>query len=539
MAYLTELATNYKRPYSKPDIAHMQMLKRSSSLTSEYSSEHSQYSMTFNATDDLPLSHKTKELNSLTVEEREQAMFDMHGVSIGQDADPANVEQLLEQMKKKLETVHTKIHPGLAIAMEQDIEYVMNERIKFLRADRYDPNEAADRMGKYFSMKKDHFSDETLGRDLTLQDIPSSDWGHWTKGFGQVLREKDTSGRVVFFYFGRLYPSCPPDVAIRYLLYSLSLAAQEEAAQKAGMVAVDFSLGFEGEEVQTLKERMTYRGQHWSLFRNISTCTPLRIVARHYCFNPIAVQEPEEVLMIPAPAYLTVRSTFHFGTPAEIINRLITYGIHRDSIPINEIDGAINTEFHTKYLESLIEKEGLPAPAPMPAVTPFESLSLHSGLSLSSHESDRLVRPKSMEFESGVVSTPTMTRATMVNDIAIAAFQSKKNESFAAGDIVWTLGQKDVVMGRGHHNRSHPGNLYYRHVLDQYKEKYHSANRVEKMTLGDEIMARIYENGSRFVSLEETQEGGMRGYKVEPLERARYKMTHDLRNMKRSNRSKR
>lgn len=108
--------------------------------------------------------------------------------------------------------------------------------------------------------------------------------------------------------------------------------------------------------------------------------------------------------------------------------------------------------------------------------------------------------------------------------------------SLPTSDIAWTLGQNDIVMGRGHHNRSHPGNVRYRQVLELYKDRYHRANRVEKMILGDEIMAKILENGSRFVSLQDTQ-GGLKGYKIEPMERARYKMAHDLRNMKRSQKS--
>lgn len=75
--------------------------------------------------------------------------------------------------------------------------------MRFLRADRFDAELAAQRLVLHFQIKQELFGDEKLGREIFLQDIRivEDDWDAMQRGFLQVLPKRDFSGRRVLFFY--------------------------------------------------------------------------------------------------------------------------------------------------------------------------------------------------------------------------------------------------------------------------------------------------------------------------------------------------
>jgi hypothetical protein len=193
------------RHFSKPEISLLQ--GRSSPVMASCNTTFARGSM---------LSGFTKKLNQLSQEEREVAQEEIHGVSKVPDEDPAQIERCLEDMNDRIRQLDlTKSH-AMSKAIQQNSDHALRQRIKFLRAERYDPKLATDRMVRYFELKQMYFPQETLGRDLTLRDLQAGDLQYWKTGFLNLLQEKDCSGRAVFVFVGRLYTKVPTTSLVRH-----------------------------------------------------------------------------------------------------------------------------------------------------------------------------------------------------------------------------------------------------------------------------------------------------------------------------------
>jgi hypothetical protein len=69
-------------------------------------------------------------------------------------------------------------------------------RLSFLRAERFKPKAAAERMVRYFEEKERLFGVDLLTRDIRITDLDSESWGYLSCGRIQ-LAGKDTQGRSI------------------------------------------------------------------------------------------------------------------------------------------------------------------------------------------------------------------------------------------------------------------------------------------------------------------------------------------------------
>ena len=74
----------------------------------------------------------------------------------------------------------------------------------FLRAENYNPYNAASRMVRFFDEKCELFGADKLTKDITLDDLDPDDIAALENGFFQLLPEKDCAGRKVFCVFPKL-----------------------------------------------------------------------------------------------------------------------------------------------------------------------------------------------------------------------------------------------------------------------------------------------------------------------------------------------
>ncbi|KAL3920188.1 MAG: hypothetical protein SGILL_003385 [Bacillariaceae sp.] len=516
------------------------------------------------------LSELTQELNSLSIQEREKATYDLHGVS-GHlpEQDAEKVAHWLRQMDDLIPQ-HVKEHPGLAKALQADASYVRQERMKFLRSDEYDPVKAAERMGFYFDMKEEYFCGgdsskkcdhecNCIARDLTINDLTEDDIRYWRTGFYQVCREKDRAGRIVCIVF---LPLCyqlqiPVESMARVYMVMNTILTQNEDVQRSGNVHIAYAVGLGEDSTKFIGSehfaKSVVRAGRWS---------PLRGVAKHLCYDHESLHPMFAKYAKPMATFNAVRFRSHFGSHAEVLYNLMTFGISADSLPVSN-GGEVDTAFHNSFIDSLLqqqrkrdeykkalaEKHALALQALEP--TPFDDRQLAEIYSWQDGE-------RTWDDVGNPMCSDAIEALTEDFDIFddediesnVAQLCSDDNGVAALPDTrhtgrmpILALSQTDVILGRGTHNKTNPGNIRLKLMLEQHYDLYNdpSMNRVQKTAVVNSILKQMQDSGSRFVYPADDDAAGalvsgsgFRGWILATHDKARDKITHDFRNMRRS-----
>jgi hypothetical protein len=111
-----------------------------------------------------------KELSKLGVSEREKVMFDIHGIIDMAQEEPDKIDKMLKELDQELLICTDETYLA---ALQQNKDLVTSKvfRLKFLRCECYNVQEAAGRIVNYFHLKKDLFGMELLTTDITLDNI--------------------------------------------------------------------------------------------------------------------------------------------------------------------------------------------------------------------------------------------------------------------------------------------------------------------------------------------------------------------------------
>ena len=145
-----------------------------------------------------------KEMNKLSVEDREKAFEDVHGIPRVVDEPQDFIEACLALLETELTNISSK--PAYDLASSTSKEYTSSKRIRlmFLRAESFDPYKAASRMVRFFEEKFELFGADKLTKKITLDDLDPDDIITFENGVFQVLPEKDCAGRKVLCIFPKL-----------------------------------------------------------------------------------------------------------------------------------------------------------------------------------------------------------------------------------------------------------------------------------------------------------------------------------------------
>ena len=137
------------------------------------------------------------ELTKLSIEDRDKALEEVHGVVENTEEDPEEMETLYFQVKEELKRIRYKQAYEKAAFLSNsyvtDPEFVL----PFLRADNYNPRSAAIRLAEYFKYKLELFGEHTLVRDIMYDDLSDDDKAVLHSGFVQSLPASDRAGRHV------------------------------------------------------------------------------------------------------------------------------------------------------------------------------------------------------------------------------------------------------------------------------------------------------------------------------------------------------
>ena len=146
-----------------------------------------------------------QKMASLSMKDREDFLFDLHGVQKAVPETPEMIQTSLQQLDFEMEQVNSKEAYEMAKAMNPD--YVDNLRIKFLRAQRFQVHKAALRFSRFFELKLKLFGREKLGRDILQDDLDEHTMKQLYSGENQLVRFRDAAGRAIGMFFPALGPN--------------------------------------------------------------------------------------------------------------------------------------------------------------------------------------------------------------------------------------------------------------------------------------------------------------------------------------------
>jgi hypothetical protein len=138
-----------------------------------------------------------KEMTDLSLQEREKAENDVHGIMPSRSEDPLALQNGLLHMQRHLETMKQGTIYEEAEIMNRNYVSDPKFRLKFLRADLYDPKEAAERMIRFFELKRSLFGPGKLVKDITIEDLDENDMECMRSGYMQLPPFRDMAGRTL------------------------------------------------------------------------------------------------------------------------------------------------------------------------------------------------------------------------------------------------------------------------------------------------------------------------------------------------------
>jgi hypothetical protein len=144
-----------------------------------------------------------KQMSLLSVQDRERAYMDVHGVSDLVEETPEMVEGGLAQMESEILLLKDRAAYDLAEYMDPSYTRNRDFRLALLRTELFDSQQAALRLIRHFQLKLDLFGRDRLAMDITQDDLDIDDMDTLYRGYGQFLSAKDRAGRVVSFLVSR------------------------------------------------------------------------------------------------------------------------------------------------------------------------------------------------------------------------------------------------------------------------------------------------------------------------------------------------
>ena len=171
-----------------------------------------------------------REMGQLSVQERAEALNDLHGVArtntLNKSLDSSNENcsnhdissvdagesKILEQLDIELDRLPEK--PAYNQALLQNASYVKDVKLRLMmiRATNYQPDGAAQLFERFLAKKLELFTVKKLTKNITIEDLmrDENDRRVLESGLFQVLSSPDMAGRTVFCIFPYSRPEGSP-----------------------------------------------------------------------------------------------------------------------------------------------------------------------------------------------------------------------------------------------------------------------------------------------------------------------------------------
>ena len=336
----------------------------------------------------------TKELMAMSLNERERAFEDIHGVSSEvvetpellsrkileledaldgielQHPEPFDeVGMTADQLRQRLESVplptffiHTKTLSVEALrpyrlARKLNGEYVTSSRfrLQFLRCESFQVQPAAVRMIKFFQGKYHFFGAEALGRSVFYSDLTDDAKKILEHGAFQLLGQRDSVGRCVLFDLFPIVPSpsgpLPLAGNVKAIIYCILAAAEDELTQRKGLVIIQYYIG----KLTMVQSHEVANGVNQTILQliregsSIFQWLPLKLCSIHQCTNDFFLRTLSKLLVLDMGPTRRIRTRNHHGSHNEVQYSLMSFGLPVDIFPLT-YDGAVKVAQQSKWI---------------------------------------------------------------------------------------------------------------------------------------------------------------------------------------------
>eukprot|EP00523_Entomoneis_sp_CCMP467_P007693 CAMPEP_0168731776 /NCGR_PEP_ID=MMETSP0724-20121128/7434_1 /TAXON_ID=265536 /ORGANISM="Amphiprora sp., Strain CCMP467" /LENGTH=546 /DNA_ID=CAMNT_0008778783 /DNA_START=455 /DNA_END=2095 /DNA_ORIENTATION=+ len=286
----------------------------------------------------------SKELANLSMNEHEEAMFDVVGFRHAEEETDAFLTTQLAELDRQLQRISFSRKRDYDAACKLNPDYVQGRkfRLAFLRSNRFDPQKAAGTIVNHFHLKKRVFADypnELQGREVKFTDLSPDAREIVEAGYLQVSPSNDAAGRAVLFYATFLKRYKTVESLKQAIWYFMSCRSRNENVQRSGEVIVVYSGG-----VPDKLETAFFMTQ-------VKTAFASDIQALHLCGTTTSMRFFLAAKKLYMDNFTRIRMQEHRGTCDEINFALQTFGINTDDSPLKP-DNTLDTALHKKWLEA-------------------------------------------------------------------------------------------------------------------------------------------------------------------------------------------
>eukprot|EP00980_Cylindrotheca_fusiformis_P023628 scaffold10690_cov126-Cylindrotheca_fusiformis.AAC.1 len=310
---------------------------------------------------EIEVKELASKVSEIALDEREAALFDMHGVAPTLDEDPERLSTSMQEMNRFLTNmVCWKQASAFKLAESQSPEYTRNENLllMFLRCESFNAKKAATRMIAFFRHKLSLFGPEKLCKGTIGQnDLDDEDLKRLRAGCLQLLPRRDHAGRAQLIYFRRFSHWATHDNALRLIYYWCMAALRDEETQKKGVVLIVHSVG---NDESTPKERDTLLA--WKGMQLLRGALPIKVVGHHICSSPTSgLRFYFSYVAKFFDSAGIARTRFHEGTFEEVDQQLAGFGISGVDLVIS-YEGELKVDKHKEMIRTLkcLEAQTLP-----------------------------------------------------------------------------------------------------------------------------------------------------------------------------------
>lgn len=426
----------------------------------------------------------------LTVEQTLSAQEDLYGVvrKVPEKEQPGRIPALLQILRARLGAVKIKRGTAFEVAEKLDRSYADRNDflLKFLRASKYEPEQAAQQIINFFDMKLELFGREKLVKDITLDDLNDDDQSCLNNGNDQVLH---TASRHILVCFPglRRFKALNNELRARY--YTLMSMLESNDTQIDGVTIINYAVG---------SCRDTTNGVGYIEHARLLLSLPIHVAATHHCSDDVA----QYILLYGAiglgsPTQLA-RFQAHHGSAVDCIYKLATFGIPNGSLPLSTTDHQPMLERHMAWLRTR---------------RIIDSVNRGPHISHPQFVQARLQPTSLQTLGAGPASPNNSTEATKPSTL-VAPGSLKPNAD-------------DVLFGQEH--KAHPGNIKMHQLMDHLQSQYEAADKVGKMKISLIVVFSMKGTGSRFLDYDEST----MHWHIVPDTVARNKVAKAIRNRRR------
>lgn len=303
-----------------------------------------------------------QEFGNLSFAEKEKVLHDVRGTDNIVKEAPELIAEKLQDIRKELSLLPFEKKTAYTQALIQEVKMETNYcrgdtfLLMFLRADLFDASKAALRVIEFFKIKIELFGLSKVHRAIVQADLNKDDKEALFAGFHNYCCGKDNGGRKIICIRkqrlrnkGLISKDRLINIQRAMFYHCMAMLEQSEDIQKKGVVVINWTVG----SSPPWNEYLTLSSNSKMMLNSI----PTRIVAFHQCYNDMKELLFSTTCLLFVPKKIIVRFNRHFGSAEDCFERLASFGINTESLPMRyEITNQIQNKIDP-MIQQLVEMQ--------------------------------------------------------------------------------------------------------------------------------------------------------------------------------------